>query len=618
LKKSLEEALSPSKSDYYLLVDNMIPDIIPLLVEFLLFYDVFWKNLVDRNKDLVKNIISDVENLLNVWYRRGNASYLESCYAFGLVSIASKAIKLSWEVSEKDASTILKAACIGLSVGVSKHNTIFILSLFEPLSIKAPQHYINLLEILSQETNLSMNEVYSIYNMLNNILSNYSNKLKGLVWPLENIVSTYSELLSGYPYYFDDKIEGIAEEMCNWLSELRRNSPELATIAKAHILIPPLIHGYVVEDYVKKHCSINNIIDEVSDVLKNLEDIVNRTSELVNDKIFMEWIKTKTFDLTENGVRRFIMNSEASLKFYLARYELNDGKLDEAKKLYSEAAKIHESIGAVSNYLLAHGLILSTDVIKANSFNEYIEVAKGFEDLWNKTLENLEFLPHYLEVSSGILGDYLVYLASRGKHNDVENLLNKHIPLLNYHEKASVLTKLMLRILGYKKIEISFREIISTYIDSIFSWCLPALKLILGVEADVEEECARLEYDPRQLCEDAFLAIKGNEVAAERLKKWALRRWGLEFYKLVEDLNGKLLVQLLAFRTSDAMFAFILYSLINGNMDLARRCLLGGSIVYRVRGRLFSRLFREAHDSCCDVSDEKFKLALLKLFYYHF
>jgi hypothetical protein len=317
-------------------------------------------------------------------------------------------------------------------------------------------------------------------------------------------------------------------------------------------------------------------------------------------------------------VRRWIINFEARLKYYLAGYELNDGKLDEAKKLYSEVAKIHESIGAVSsNYLAAHSHVLRTDVIKANNFDEYIEVAKGFEDLWNKARENLKLLPHYLEVSSGILGNYLVYLASRGKHNDVENLLNKHILLLNYHEMFSVLTKLMLKILGYKKIEISFREIISTYIGSIYSWNLPALKLVLGVEANVEEECAHLEYGSRQLCEDAFLAVKGNEVAAERLKKWVLHWWGLEFYKLVEDLNGKLLVQLLAFKTSNAIFAFILYSLINGDMDLARRCLLGGSIAYRTKSMLLSRLFKEAHDSCCDVSDERFKLALLKLFHYN-
>jgi len=93
--------------------------------------------------------------------------------------------------------------------------------------------------------------------------------------------------------------------------------------------------------------------------------------------------------------------------------------------------------------------------------------------------------------------------------------------------------------------------------------------------------------------------------------------WVRNFISLWEDLDGKSLVQLLAPIPSNACLAFTLYSLANGDTDLARRHALLGSIRARVENMLLSRLFREAYDSCCNTGDEKFKSALLKLFYYH-
>ena len=93
--------------------------------------------------------------------------------------------------------------------------------------------------------------------------------------------------------------------------------------------------------------------------------------------------------------------------------------------------------------------------------------------------------------------------------------------------------------------------------------------------------------------------------------------WVRNFISLWEDLDVKSLVQLLAPTPSDACLAFMLYSLANGDTDLARRHALLGSIRARVENMLLSRLFREAYDSCCNTGDEKFKSALLKLLYYH-
>jgi hypothetical protein len=365
-------------------------------------------------------------------------------------------------------------------------------------------------------------------------------------------VEVYSDLLYKHPQYVDlilrsrypqdfDKIKDLPVKiMCDLLNVLEKKSPELATIAEAYVLIPSLERRDV-EGYVKEYCSINDIIDEADAVINNLKEMAGDVSKLVGNNTFMEWIETRTFNLSEEGVRKVISNIEGYFTGGLAEYKLNVDRLDEAGELYNKVAEIAKSIGDIDNYLFARSRFLRVSVMKASNFNEYTNVAKGFEDLWNEALENLKPSLFYLELKSYFLSEYLVYLASIDRHGDVEELLNEYAHLLSYvkiKKEASVLTKLMLIILGYTKIEISSREIV-----------------------------------------EAFNIIPS--------------------------------------RTSGAPLAFMLYSLINGNMDLAKGYALLGSIDYSTESKLLSRLFREAYDSCCNTDDEMFKLALLKLFYYH-
>jgi hypothetical protein len=608
LKESLEEALSSGVIDYYLIVNNEIPIFVYDLVLFHLFlekFNDFWKKFVNR-EDLIKSIVSDAEKLLEVWSGRKGAFWnLEALYALGLAVITSKAIELGRGISEEDASTILKAARPGVRISLHPFYVKHILILLMRLGFKAPQHYTSLLSILSEGTRLDENKVSFIFDTLKvHSKLKYSNEFKKLV-SLVNIVKVYSNLLykhlgvylsllSSQPQHFD-KIEDIARKMCDLLNVLRGKSPELATIAEAFVLIPSLEHRDV-EGYVKKYCSINDIIAEADVVLNNLEKMAGDVSKLVGNKTFMEWIETRTNDLSEEGVRKVISNIEEYFTNVLAGYKLDVDRLDEARKLYDKAAGIAKSIGDITNYLVARSWILRVDVIKARNLNDYTNVAKDFENLWNEALKNLKPSPSYFESMSLHLVNYLVYLASIGRRGDVEGLLNKYAYLLNYDEKVSVLTKLMLKILDYTRTEISSREIVDAYSDSTYPQFLPALKLVLGIEADHDK-----------------LAVKGIEVAI-RFKDW-VRHSQYEVYERVKDLDAKLLVQLLAPKNSEARLAFMLYSLANGDTDLARIHALLGS--REAESELLSRLFKEAYDSCCNTGDEGFKLALLKLFYYY-
>ena len=575
LPEGLEEALNPCTIDYYLIVGNKIPlfilEAIPRLFLQGEKFDDFWRNLVNSDKNLVKNIAYDAENILNNWISRRGLSLL---YALGLASIASKAIELGANISEDDANTILKVATFIVRAVRNPRYLILVSDLLEALGDRAPEQYIHLLWEALPPSVLDEDEVLRIYRKLSNILRKYRSRFKKLVWPLVSVVAIHSTILSRYTSYFEmNEIKAIVKNICDMLSVLRSESgknselAELTTIAMAYILKPAL-RDRDVEVFVKKSCSIDDVDAEARRVLEVLKGMTSKASELTKNRVFMEWIRARTFDFSGEGVEYIVANLEGVLMSDIAVRKLVDDDLNYAKSLFSNVAEIFYSISTkynyparrdlvpVHNYLYARNMVLLVDIVNAENLNEFIGI-DSLRDLWNEAREEQWHGAYFLELASKILGKYLVYLASISSYSDVKNLINEYRYLLDYNKKRSVLTKLMLRTLGYEEIGISFREIVDAYSDSIY----PPFLLALGIEADQTV-------------------------------------W----------------VPLLVPTTSGALLAFMLYSLINGDTDLARRHALLGSMEYE---KLLSRLFREAHDSCCDIGDEKFKLALLKLFYYH-
>jgi hypothetical protein len=95
-----------------------------------------------------------------------------------------------------------------------------------------------------------------------------------------------------------------------------------------------------------------------------------------------------------------------------------------------------------------------------------------------------------------------------------------------------------------------------------------------------------------------------------------------EFRGLVDGLDGKSLVQLIAPETSMARLALMLRALINGDERLAKAHALMEAV--NVGGKLLMRLFLEAYRACCDLGSEgcdlkndEFRRAIARLFFYH-
>jgi hypothetical protein len=332
----------------------------------------------------------------------------------------------------------------------------------------------------------------------------------------------------------------------------------------------------------------------------------------------------------------------------LAQYRLKNDELDKAEKLSNEAAKEYREIGSYENYLIAHGLVLRVEAIKAIKGSlvgdDLVKLVDGFRQLYEETFkeEHFEYTAEYLSIASHVLGNYLVSLALMGDHETINKLLEEHLCVLNANKQVSVLTRLMLNALLSHRVELSGElkgklnvkpeELIDAFGSDMRSEFLPALMVALEI-AKPEDGIKLCEKFNDEDCVDFVLAVKGDSAAVKLLRELLInvfqrvlnvslnlfKELGVdanEFRGLVSGLDGKSLVQLIAPGNSLARLALILYALVNGNKELAKAHALY-EVVYATGSKLFTRLFLEAYKACCDLSNDEFRRAVAGLFFLH-
>jgi len=393
---------------------------------------------------------------------------------------------------------------------------------------------------------------------------------------------------------------------------------------------------------------------KASEVLEELNDMRKRVQELMRDEELMGYVESKFVKADEEAVKKEILEAASLLKGELAIYRLDNNELDKAKELFNEAAKERREIGDYENHLVASDLALRVEAIKGSLVGDGLsKLVDGFKQLYEEAFnEERFFMPTagYLSTASTRLGEYLVSLALTGDHETINKLLEEHLWVLNANKQVSVLTRLMLNALLSPrgrlsselkgKLSVNPEELIDAFGYEMLRKYLPALRVAFGMIRPKEgyEECKSIEDSTeRRDCRGAVLAvmddsdavgwlrgklINGFQQILENARSGWLRELGFdanvlisEFGKLVYGLDGKSLIQLLAFGFSIAHLALILHALINGNKELAKAHALKGAIYYS--SKLLRRLFLEAYKECCDLESESFRLALARLFFYH-
>jgi len=646
VRESLGDALKPCDRDEEFLEDGkVIREWVFQLIEPLPFSLMRTKRITSDLSDLIDNYeeaINEIKRIKGIVGKRG-ISLAEAIYVLGLAFIVSEAIELGKGVGENDVDEVLHV----LSLSTEAMDSVEIINRWRDISIgplsplfsssKAPHRKLMLLaKILS--INVPRNYVndstieYFLENL--DIILNMKElpELANKAWPLVFATQAYSELLRKYAGVLkkNKKLKKTANKLKDILDYLKSKNHNLYTVALAYALIPLTEVG------------IDLGVDG-GDVFNELSSMLDKVSELMQDKYFMDYVKANYVgDVGEEHVKNVILHAMSYLGNPLAeRYlkramgSFDDGELGEARKLLNEVAMIKQRLGRLNEYLMAQGGALCIEAIELlmNFNNEkYSELIGKYEQLLDQAEKECISAPQ-------ILGQYLVLLALGGDTNSVNRiseLIEKYQYELNKAEPASILTKLMLKALlkpvikqGSKldeELEVDEGEIIDTFRTDYLDYddlqdnlmaAISGFDIIKGSMDQIKEEwIIYFRKGIEELKEEARI----DENRAKKINK----SFGNFLNK---KLNNESSAQLLVNMDPIARFALMLNALINDETDLAKaHALLGGVVEHVLIGpepgsedvvspsKLYTRLFLDAYDKCCDLSNSDFRLALTKLY----
>jgi hypothetical protein len=611
---SLGDALNRCEIDDYLLVGNLIPPLIWYLIKN--HIHVLTEAFIDKYDEAV----AEVSRVRDTARGRG-INGAEAFYGLGLASIIAYAAGSGKVVESGGTDAALHIASFAIKGVVLPDFIGPILSALRPLRDYAPHRYLSLLFSALSIENLDHDTVRYILNELNEILSNYGDVVKEHAWSLVHAIIAYAILLMMYLAYFYGELENIVGRVVGLLNELDKFSPSLGIIAWAHALAPALEHEDVRRLMMKtlRINKVDEVIDKASEILKKLGGLEGRVQELMSDEEFRSYVESMYIKTDEEAVKGVILGVILFLKHALAHHRFGTDELNEAERLFNEVAEESREIGVYENYLVNRGLALRVEAIKGSLVGN--ELVKKFQQLYEETFSKEHFIStaHYLSVASHVLGDYLVSLALTGDHETISRLLEErwHWRVLNADKQASVLTRLTLNaLLGPRdklstelkgRLIVEPRELIDAFRSDIHSQFLPALIVALGITKP--EDGIKQLRELREWLINAFHNwLKGSGFDAESLIN--------EFKGLVNGLDGKSLVRLIAPASSRASLAFMLYALINGDERLAKAHAFRGA-VEAISSKLLTRLFLEAYRACCDLNSESFRRAIARLFFLH-
>jgi hypothetical protein len=395
-----------------------------------------------------------------------------------------------------------------------------------------------------------------------------------------------------------------------------------------------------------------DVIKKSDYVLNKLNELRENVEKLLRDKEFMGYAESRFFKADENAAKEIILSTSLSLKYALAFYKYDNDELNEAAGLFEKVANGRKEIGEFEGYLISRSLVLCVKAIEDSLASN--DLVKEYDQLFNEALNNFNPTANYLDATLGILNNYLVSLALTNNTNKVGELLKEYWAILNIDKKYSVMTRLILNtLLGSKNglddrlkdmLVVDPEELIVVFEEEMHNVFLPALKVAYGLvkPEDGIGECEELAEDQAKIyCKDSVLAVGGRGDAIERVrgllinyfqkrilikeKRDWLKELGVDsnelpsminkFGELVNRLDGRSLVQLIAPTISQAHLALMLYALINGNHELVKAYALIGTAWHS--SKLLTRLFLEAYKACCDLSGENFRKALARLFFLH-
>ena len=370
--------------------------------------------------------------------------------------------------------------------------------------------------------------------------------------------------LTKHSEHIKDRRGDAVADMCRLYGEVRKRGAAAApesclsvqrlfdAVARTSVLAAAL-DSDVLAPLVQRHCGLSDLVKEVETVRSVLDKAAAHLDELrkimENDADFAEWAATysPTGDagFVNENFRSWFTSRLAQYKLSHAldeRGELDEKKLEEAAEEFEKVAEIDRMLEQWDNYLAVRGRALRARVLAAKSWGELLERAKGFWELWKEAEKHLELIAEYLVAAAFRLGEYLVYLAASGDKERAEELLKEWQWFLNYDREVSVVTRLMLKLLGVGE-GARLKEVVDVFEPQLSPEYRPALSMLAGrLQKDKALEICK-QLSKSEVCIDAVVATVGDQVAAERLKS-KIEREAPEARPLLDKVDRRTLVGL--------------------------------------------------------------------------
>jgi len=578
------EAFEPCEADSYLLVDGKIPLVVVGIV--LQRPGVLAHPLTLRHKEATKGL----EKLLKTWRSREKAYPDEKLYGLGLALAVAGATELGKSVKAREAEDALYAATFAVKdVSMVEYATA-ILDSFRRLGELAPHYYVFLVSTASELTELDDRAVREMAEFLEEALE--TEELREKEWPLVEAVRAYSNLLTIYGGHFLREEERLQERICKLLEWLEG---QLRDIAEVFALQPALVRNLEL-------CSGTNPADRAEELLKRLDEMEKEKPS----GLAVEWATLWTFK--PENFKLVVRDLKGLLTYLLAAYKMNNDDLEVAREFFEKSAEIFRESKEWENYLTSRLWAVRCSVLGARSLEELIGRARAFEEMWGeaKKQETLEMA--YLQGESLALAEYLVFLALEDRKDEVSELLEREEWLLRRFPEIGVIVKLFLKLLGVGVGKPEAREVATALNYYINGELRPIFFDVLSGAIHVDREATLQTF--REWLGEAVGRLPWGEGSEERE---VAERFHCELLDFVDRRGASAVVQFLAPVSSLASFTLMLWALVNGDEELARA---HAKLAWmRYKSKLLHRLFRGAAEV---RSEEELKLALLKLFYYHF
>jgi hypothetical protein len=525
-----------------------------------------------------------------------------------------------------------------------------------------------------------LDAVMYILNEFDYILNKYGDGVKGRAWTLVlaidasiNSLYRYLELCDDYSNYWDywnaslrTELEHIARRVAGLLNEVDRLNPSLGIIAWAHALLPAL-ENKCVRALMESVLGVDVVNKKAKEIAEGLSGLSETVQELIRDEDYMDLILKETSDIMYEWALYKLDNDE----LYEAE-ELFNKAARERWEIGDYERYLDYSNWALRAKAIRSKLAGDKLVELVNGFRQLYEEAKKQSDTGALSTILSNILGGYL-VSLALTSD------NEGIKR-IEELLGEEWLGHEGYSRSLILTRLTLNALLSPRGELSGELKDRLFVKPgefivALGWgyidfdSLPALRAIYGTikPGDEKRLCDEVinkliilglsltyAYDFCMRLASSFLRIYSEELSQQEVgnlrqklisyfQRWISNREVLDLLKkldldaeslkielrgLIHELSGKSLLSVASFShcvkhkqrdCSSAHLAYMLYALINGNEKLAKAHALYGAA--SAAGKLPARLFLEAYKECrerCDLKNESFRLALARLFFYHY